>query len=439
MSSMPLHNAFPASALGLCALASGALALIMPIAPATAATRTVANCNDSGRGSLRAVVTNALDGDTINLGSLGCSRILLIGGEIAVGQNNLELVGRSRYALTIDGNREHRIFRHSGTGTLRLQRVSIANGNERNTEGGCVLSQGSVELIHARVHHCQSLLDGGAIHASNRVLLSDSSAYANIAENPYATDYASGGAIRAFDVVLDRSQVYGNQADFGGGISAGNVTATYSVIRHNFAEAAGGISAGAHSSCSQGCTFTLDKSAVYANRSLSLSGGFDAGATDTLIIDSTVSDNIADDFSAGALWTGARIYNSTIAYNLDTGQCTGAINDRAGLQLVSSIVSRNTCSTGVYRDINIYDDAQVLGSNNIIGVSDVPVPADTIRARPRLGPLTDNGGPTPTRMPYADSPALDRGINPLNQPYDQRGPGFPRVKGGFPDIGAVER
>jgi hypothetical protein len=42
-------------------------------------------------------------------------------------------------------------------------------------------------------------------------------------------------------------------------------------------------------------------------------------------------------------------------------------------------------------------------------------------------------------MPLSDSPAINRGGNVLNRTYDQRGPGFPRVKGAFPDIGAVER
>ena len=39
----------------------------------------------------------------------------------------------------------------------------------------------------------------------------------------------------------------------------------------------------------------------------------------------------------------------------------------------------------------------------------------------------------------ADSPALDRGNNVLGRQFDQRGPGFPRVKGPAPDIGAYER
>lgn len=60
---------------------------------------------------------------------------------------------------------------------------------------------------------------------------------------------------------------------------------------------------------------------------------------------------------------------------------------------------------------------------------------------PRLGPLADNGGPTQTHLPEANSPAIDAGIN--GQPSDQRD--IPRPKDGnydgtaTVDIGSVER
>ncbi len=60
----------------------------------------------------------------------------------------------------------------------------------------------------------------------------------------------------------------------------------------------------------------------------------------------------------------------------------------------------------------------------------------------RLAPLSDNGGPTPTRLPLEGSPALEAGDNAASYvattPFDQRGEGFPRVLGYAIDIGAVE-
>lgn len=60
-------------------------------------------------------------------------------------------------------------------------------------------------------------------------------------------------------------------------------------------------------------------------------------------------------------------------------------------------------------------------------------------ADPKLGPLQNNGGPTPTRLPLPGSPALDQGDPAVTgQPlWDQRGAGFPRVDGRI-DIGAIE-
>jgi len=50
----------------------------------------------------------------------------------------------------------------------------------------------------------------------------------------------------------------------------------------------------------------------------------------------------------------------------------------------------------------------------------VPLPFGTITVDPRLGPLQDNGGFTPTHALLGDSPAIDSGDNPLALEWDQR-------------------
>ena len=111
----------------LCA-ASLLVGAFVPVSGAHAATRLVTNCNDSGAGSLRNAVASALSGDTIDLRSLSCTRIVLTSGEIGIPQSDLTVLGRSRDALAIDGHQIFRVFRHTGTGTLRIRHVTVGLG-----------------------------------------------------------------------------------------------------------------------------------------------------------------------------------------------------------------------------------------------------------------------------------------------------------------------
>jgi hypothetical protein len=414
---------------------------------AEAATRTVSNCNDSGTGSLRNAIAGALSGDTIDLSQLGCSRITLSGGTIAVPQADLELVGRGRTALTIDGNRNGRVFDHTGIGTLRIRHLSIANGRTASNVpyGGCIQSLGDIELIRARVHHCTALytgsLDpqvvGGGVFALRDVLLSYSAVFSNsVPEGP------GGGVGAGGNVVLYRSQVYGNTGIEGAGVWGKSAQVVYSLIHGN----TGGMGAGLHvfggTDVNDTTVLEINKSTLSANSSYTTGGGLYAGGfTVAVIVDSSIVDNIASSFAAANFSYRTRIFNSTLAYNRNetNSLCSGAINAVPDLTLVGTIVAGNTCNLA--GDLDIWGlGSDVQGSGNLIGRANVPVPPDTISATdPRLAPLAENGGPTRTRMPLADSPALERGSNPLNRVYDQRGPGFPRVKGAFPDIGAVER
>jgi hypothetical protein len=56
---------------------------------------------------------------------------------------------------------------------------------------------------------------------------------------------------------------------------------------------------------------------------------------------------------------------------------------------------------------------------------------------PKLGPLQDNGGPTPTMALLPGSPAINAGAL-TDSEWDQRGPGYPRLVNGATDIGGYE-
>jgi hypothetical protein len=107
------------------------------------------------------------------------------------------------------------------------------------------------------------------------------------------------------------------------------------------------------------------------------------------------------------------------------------------MHLGNTIIGANE-TIGLATEADLFAKPQftVTGSGNLVGIANVPLPADTLHECPHLGPLTDNGGPTRTHMPLASSLALDGGST-TTLSSDQRGK--PRVTGAAVDIGAVER
>lgn len=465
-----IAHSTPASIVGALVLLAGTCIMA---GPANAATRVVGNCDDSGVGSLRAVVAAAASGDVIDLRPLTCGRILLTSGSIAVPQASLTILGRTRYGMTIDGNRSDRVLLHTGTGTLRIDHVSVANGQRRvlnpdlgeSEYGGCIYSQGNVALHQAWVHSCRALQQGfidaprtygGGISAEGDVHLTWSAVF----DNEALEDGTGGGIYAKGRVMLHYSQVYQNTGYLGGGIMAERgASVTYSRIYRNRAAYDAGLHVSANHLPSN---LLINKSTISNNVAEDLwrgtnygsGGGFGLGGTYTggkhTIIDSTISNNRAHNHSAGYSAGTLDVYNSTIAYNAE-------ITNRAGeedpirpcevrgalgadvLHLESTIVARNSCVAGPFGYDVSARTGSVIGANNLIEFPLVPVPADTLAIDPRLAPLADNGGYSATHKPLADSPVLQRGSNLLDRAYDQRGPGFPRIKNGAPDIGSTER
>jgi hypothetical protein len=67
------------------------------------------------------------------------------------------------------------------------------------------------------------------------------------------------------------------------------------------------------------------------------------------------------------------------------------------------------------------------------------VASDIRNNDPLLGPLTNNGGDTLSRMPSLGSPAIDAGQNALATGFwDQRLLGYPRIMNNVINIGAIE-
>ena len=459
--------------------------LLGHIERAEAATVAVTNCNDSGPGSLRHAVFIAQSGDVIDMRSLTCDRIVFTRA-IRIDQNGLTLVGPSASALALDGNHAGRLFFQPGAGTLSLRSLSLRNGRYAApwARGGCLSTAGNIELRDAWVHHCVALVvntpyatrteaDGGGLYALGSVSLLRSRVFANQATSALPEFSGAGGGIFAQgDVSLMQSDVYDNAVSTGGylrgnvgGVSTyGRLTLFRSSIRRNRADHGGGAFTvkglkATYSSISDNVAryiggveswgdFELYHSTVSGNRADSVGGVWVTlySATHKVVIeDSTISNNVAQEISAGYFDPWVVMNNSTIAFNQENPVaglgCKAAVFIETGGTFQSSIVAANSCSAGSEYDISngFYEGQIILGANNIIGGSVLSLPADTLNVDPLLAPLGDNGGLTLTHALLSDSPAIDRGNNAAGLGYDQRGIGFPRVKGARSDIGAFER
>ncbi len=428
---------------GSCALIT-ALALCWGAA-IPAATLHVSQCGDSGAGSLRDAVASAGDGDTIEVSAAGCGAIPL-NSPIVVNQANLTLQSATPIALDAQGN--GRVLEHRGAGTLRLSRLHLMHGRIKDAalaSGGCLHSEGRVELDRLTVSGCAAIADGpgalalgGGVHAvsvhGHRLQLLDNRAVGE--------DSHGGGVSTEGRTYLLYSRVAGNHARTGGGIfSLGGVSLIYARVEHNAAYDNAGIQTSGH-------VVTVNKSSITANRAVRRCGGIcasDRPQDFSRIINSTISGNEARYLAAGEFTAGVRLENSTIAFNRDrsTQVCVGAFR-AAQLALISTILANNRCDgPAPAYDVGgrAWEGDAIVGTHSLIQHSRLALPPDTLSVDPRLDPQAalNGGSHSLVHALLPDSPAIDRGFDAIDGQYDQRGPGFPRVKGVQADIGAFER
>lgn len=430
------------------------------VGDAGAATLQVTTCDDTGAGSVRDAVARAVSGDTIDMRALGCNRISLGHGPITILQNDLTLLGPNR-AVALHGRDATQVVRHLGIGSLRIMGLSIAHGFVAGDQalGGCIYSEGSVELRNSQVHHCvafgvgvDNFAGGGGVYVQHDLSLLTSSVYDNIAKSDGNTGLLPfGGGVLAFGrlTAINSDISYNASQGTGGGAMATGVTVRFTTIRGNEARNAGGISL-VGAGLPPYPDSTVANSTIAGNHASNDFGGAFLFQGKVLVLNSTISGNVADDEVGGAfLYSGSAgvevpvVRNSTIAFNRQSSgspECGALYWPGGSIELESTIVANNLCADR-RADIEVAAllAPKIVGSHNLIGESTVAVPPDTISAAPRLGVLADNGGPTRTHDLLPNSPAIDAGDNVRGLRYDQRGPGFPRVKGSQADIGAFER
>jgi hypothetical protein len=232
-------------------------------------------------------------------------------------------------------------------------------------------------------------------------------------------------------LVVTRSLIQNNSAASaggqGGGIgNAGNgsVTINASTVADNSSAGRGG---GFGSGNGVGALAVLNS--TFASNTAGAAGGgiFASGSATTAINNTTVNNNLSLTTAGGVdVGNGGLVLNNTIV----AGNLAGSAG---GSGVAPDILSRNTSGSGNFIGVNDGNEAGLSPANgNQIGTPAMPLNAD-------LGPLQDNGGPTPTELPLPGSPVIHTGVAAATPPgvtTDQRG--FPRTTNGMVDVGAVE-
>jgi hypothetical protein len=143
------------------------------------------------------------------------------------------------------------------------------------------------------------------------------------------------------------------------------------------------------------------------------------------------------------------IVNGTFADNRGDQGGGGIYNLGDGIDLVGSVMLRNSLLAQTLSGASDFAAAAINGglvtnggNYNLIQLNGGFAGGIVSTADPNLGPLADNGGPTPTHMLLNSSPAIDAGDNTGLPATDQRG--YPRIADGdgdgsaVVDLGAVE-
>lgn len=185
-----------------------------------------------------------------------------------------------------------------------------------------------------------------------------------------------------------------------------------------------------------GAELALSNSTVSVN---AVSGILNKGGTLTLN-NVTISNNIGTGLVNQNSSALTQLNNSSVISN--TGFDTGGIHTTSGtLTLKNSIVAGNSALGNAPDCLGTLSTAgnNILGNSagcaglvngengDLVGSEEAPLEV-------RLGPLTDNGGPSTTHALLLDSPALNAGAECLDK--DQRG--VPRPQGQGCDVGAFE-
>lgn len=389
-----------------------------------------------------------------------CDPITIKGGrfhETLVITRDVTIEGAQNATTIIDGDGNGTVIRLDPGVSVTMRRLMVTDGSE----GGIVADVGTLlALSEVLVEDNRSSSNGGGISSIGTLTLTNSTVRDNVAENNGGG--ISFGTTAPGTLTLINSTVISNLAVAGGGLyngPDGTVTGLLSSIRGNTAILDGGGIAN-----SEG-RVRLENSTLQENTAGDRGGGvFNADGVIS-VTHSTLNDNMAG-YGGGyyheAFFAPVRsqVENSTLSANTAITSGGGIFVEHGTLLVTNGTIYGNGAPTGggVFRNdgsavagtIRVSntiiagstaggDCAGTVGSNdyNLAGdgtCTGFTEPNDLTNTDPKLGPLQNNGGDTPTHATLWGSPAVEGGSCELAT--DQRG--VARPVGDACDIGAFE-
>lgn len=366
---------------------------------------------DNGVAGTEAGKTEAKGGGIMDYGGNVTLSNVVLQSNKAVSGNGLDAYGGGIYAENASLTIQSSVIQSNG-----------ASGGDFSTDGGGAY--------------------GGGIYAPNVTTLTDSTVSDNTLTggngdnitSPYSAGAASGGGVYSSgggtttitDSTLSGNTVTGGSAtDFGSLGKAQGGGAYFQDVGNNLVNVtvAGNQAIGG--------------SGTFANNPAAAGGGlfFASTAAATLTNITVAGNTVSNQFSAGAGGTaiGGGISNANPAAQVLT-LTNALVAGNSGDGLSPDYVGTVSVNSG-HNLIGIADSSSGFDSaDNLLGSTANPV-------NPHLGPLQNNGGPTPTLALLPGSRAINAGDNSalsLTGAFDQRGRDFARMAIGTIDIGAFE-
>ena len=280
------------------------------------------------------------------------------------------------------------------TGDATIVRSTISGNATADATAGAFLSSSNDYYYESFYFSGGSAGGGGGIYNRGRLTIAGSS----IVDNHTGDGGAGGG---------------GGDGGPGGGIlsaASGELTIELSTISGNSTGARGeGLPRVwcDYTIPGYGCNFTDTPDGADGDGSAIMAEGL------AEIRGATITNN-----SAAGGGFGVKVVNLTVTNTIIAG------NEGVDISGTGSVIS-----SGGFNLIGDGAANGAFGGSDLVGIDD-----------PRLAPLADNGGPTPTHALLPGSLAVNAG-DPLFVPppeFDQRGDPFDRVVGGRVDIGSFE-